>query len=195
MSRRIVIIQAHPDPSAERFCSALAQAYRDGAESAGHVVETLRVAELSFPLVSSERDWQGDSIPEDIERAQRAIAAADHLVFVYPIWLGTMPALLKGFLEQVMRPGFAFDEKAREGFGERKLKGKSARVIATMGMPGLAYRLFYRGHGYFWFKRNVLKFCGIRPVRHSFVGLVAAKEDKRRKRWLKRVRELGQRGI
>ncbi len=194
MGKRILIIQGHPDPDPKRYCVALASAYRDGAESAGHEVEQLTVAALDFALIRSEEDWR-ESAPTDIVQAQRLIEASDHLVFVYPTWLGTMPALLKAFLEQVMRPGFAFDESARSGLGERRLKGKSARVIVTMGMPGLVYRVFYRAHGYLYFKRNILSFCGIGPVRHSFVGLAGAEKNSGRERWLERVRGFGRDGV
>ena len=190
MKRRILIIQAHPDPRPERYCQALAAAYRAGAESAGHQVETLTVAELDFKLLRSEAEWKEAPAP-DIQCAQEAIAAADHLVFVFPLWMGTMPALLKAFLEQVLRPGFAFDDQAREGFGGKRLQGKSARAVVTMGMPGPVYRWFFGAHGYLYFKRNILKFCGIKPVRHCFAGLAAAKDGKGRQRWLQRVEKLG----
>lgn len=194
MSRRILIIQGHPDQSRPHFCQALADAYRSGAVAAGHEVEELKLGELSFPLMHSESQWQSGPLPPALEPAQEMIRQADHLVFVYPIWLGTMPALLKGFLEQVLRPGFAFDAAARKGpGGQRPLKGKSARVIVSMGMPGLAYRWFYGAHGYLYFKRNILHFVGIRPVRHSFVGLAGARRDAGRKRWLARIEKLGQR--
>ena len=195
MTRQILIIQGHPDETSRHFCHALADAYREGAESVGHSVSELRIGALDFPLLRSEAEWSEGHTPEALLPAQELIRAADHLVFVYPVWLGTMPALMKAFLEQAFRPGFAFDEAARQGpGGVRPLKCKSARVIVTMGMPGFVYRWFYRAHGYRYFKRNILYFVGIRPVRQSFVGLAGAKSDQGRKRWLDRVRRYGKRG-
>jgi putative NADPH-quinone reductase len=81
-------------------------------------------------------------------------------VIVYPLWLGTMPALLKGFLEQAFRPGFAFDTKPK-GLWNRRLKGGSARIVVTMGMPAFFYRVYYRAHSLKSLKRNILEFCGI----------------------------------
>ena len=195
MTRRILIIQGHPDPAGEHFGHALAAAYRQGAESAGHAVEEVRLAELDYPMLASEHEWIHGELPECLAPVQARIRSADHLVFVFPLWLGTLPARVKAFLEQTLRPGFAFDESARDGIGERKLKGKSARVIITMGMPGAVYRWFYSAHGYRNFKRNILHFCGIRPVRRCFVGGVAGKNDAGRKRWLARVESLGRRGL
>lgn len=193
MPRSILIIQGHPDESSRHFCHALADAYRTGAESAGHRVSEIRIGAMAFPLLRSEAEWSEGSTPEALQPAQELIRAADHLVFVYPVWLGTMPALMKGFLEQVFRPGFAFDQAARKGPGGlRPLKGKSARVIVTMGMPGFLYNWFYRAHGYRFFKRNILHFVGIRPVRRSFIGLAGATRDRGRQRWLARVRKLGE---
>lgn len=191
MSRRILILQGHPDVHATHFGHALAAAYRRGAESAGFSVEEIRLSELDYPMLASERDWTEGKVPEVLRPVQEAIDRADHLVLIFPLWLGTMPAKVKAFLEQVLRPGFAFSADARDGIGERHLRGKSARVVITMGMPGLVYRWYFRAHGFRNLERNILKFCGIRPVRHSFVGLVAGKDDRRRRRWLARLERLG----
>lgn len=190
MSRQILIIQGHPDPEPSHYGYALAEAYARGARQGGHRVDEIRLAELDIPFLRSEHEWRHAEPPADILRVREAIRRADHLVFVFPLWLGTMPALVKAFFEQTMRPGFAFSDEAREGRGERLLKGKSARVIITMGMPGPVYRWFYGAHGYRNLKRNVLKFTGIRPVRHSFVGMMGAAKPKRREKWLSRIEKL-----
>jgi putative NADPH-quinone reductase len=84
-------------------------------------------------------------VPPAIAKAQALIGAADHLVFVHPLWLGEMPALLKAFLEQVARPGFAYDIK-KPPFRNGLLSGKSARVVITMGMPSWFYQIVYGSH-------------------------------------------------
>lgn len=194
MSRRILIIQGHPDPAGGHFGHALAAAYRKGAEAAGHVVDEVVLAELDYPMLASEKEWTEGEVPESLRPVQEKIRAADHLVFVFPLWLGTLPARVKAFLEQVLRPGFAFAERARDGIGERLLNGKSARVVVTMGMPGPVYRWYFGAHGYRNFKRNILHFCGIRPVRRCFVGGVAGKNDRHRQRWLERLESIGRQG-
>jgi len=190
-TRNVLIIHAHPDAGEGHFCDALVEAYRTGASEAGHALETLVLAGLDFPLLKSEAEWSGEPDSVDIRRAQEAIRQADHLAFIHPLWMGSMPALLKAFLEQTLRPDFAFDQAARQGFGQRMLSGKSARVIITMGMPALAYRWFYRAHGYRFFKRNILNFSGISPVRASFIGRMGALEPAQRERWLERITAFG----
>jgi len=194
MARRVVIVQGHPDPDGGHYGHALAQAYREGAAGAGHEVEIIPVAQLDFPLLRSKADFDGGTPPAAILRCQQAILHADHLVIIHPLWLGSMPALLKGFLEQVFRPGFAFGKPAAPGGpGEKLLKGKSARVIVTMGMPGFAYRWFYGAHAVKSLERNILAFTGFGPIRRTLIGMVEARDGTSRKKRLAEVRRLGAR--
>jgi putative NADPH-quinone reductase len=188
---RIAIIDAHPDPARERFVHALADAYAEGA-AAAHEVRRLRLAELDFPLLRSMDEWMNGPVPESLRDAQQAIRWADHLVFLYPLWLGDMPALLKAFLEQVARPGFAL-EYASKRFPRKLLKGKSARLVVTMGMPALFYRLVYRAHSLKSLERNILSFVGIRPIRHNVIGSVES-SDRYRRNWIEKMRRLGRAG-
>lgn len=193
MPSRILVIQGHPDPDPGRFCRALAAAYAEGAEQAGHEVKRLDVANLDFPLLRTKEDFESCAPPQAIRQAQEAIAWAEHLLIVYPLWLGSMPALLKAFFEQVFRPGFATAGDAASGTWQKLLKGRSARIVVTMGMPALVYRWYFRAHSLKSLERNVLAFCGIGPIRESLIGMVEAKGDARRRRDLERMRELGRR--
>ncbi|WP_313706371.1 NAD(P)H-dependent oxidoreductase [Massilia sp.] len=191
MGARILIVQGHPDPAARHLCHVLARAYADGARGAGHAVETVEPAALDFPLLRSADAWQHGAVPEALVPVQQAIREATHLVFVYPLWLGEMPALLKGFLEQVARPGFAIAAGGRNPLKAGLLGGRSARVIVTMGMPAAAYRWFYGAHSLKALKRNILEFAGIRPVRTTVVGSAADLAPEVVARWCARLRELG----
>jgi putative NADPH-quinone reductase len=191
--RRILIIQGHPDPRPVHYGHALADAYASEARSHGHEVRRVDVATLDFPLLRAMSDWDAP-LPAALAPAQEGIRWAEHLVLVFPLWLGTMPALLQGFLEQVLRPGFASVSREGDRTKQRKgLSGKSARLIVTMGMPAFVYRWYYLAHGVKGLERNVLKLCGIEPVRETFIGMVEQGE-KRRRRALERVRELGRTG-
>ncbi|MCU0963875.1 MAG: NAD(P)H-dependent oxidoreductase [Burkholderiaceae bacterium] len=192
MSRkRILLIQGHPDPRGGHFGQALAQAYADGAAEAGHALRRIEVAQLDFPVLRSADDWEHGSLPEALKPAQDDIAWAQHLVVFFPLWLGDMPALLKAFLEQVARPGFAFHDDGNGGFGKKGLAGRSARVVVTMGMPALVYRYFFRAHSLKSLERNVLGFVGIAPVHETLIGMVERLKTQERERRLGTLRALG----
>jgi putative NADPH-quinone reductase len=191
---RILVIQGHPDVAATHFGHALAEAYVQGARDAGHEIRTLAVATLDFPLLRSKAEWDGDALPPQLLPAQQAIAWAQHLVFVFPLWLGGMPALVKGFLEQVARPGFALSTPAKGKFPQKLLGGRSARIVVTMGMPALVYRWYFRAHSLKALERNILGFVGIAPIRETLVGSVEGLQGAERQRWLDKLRALGRHG-
>lgn len=191
MTKRILIIQGHPDANHRHFGDALVKAYETGAQGAGHETRVITVAELRFPLLASRDEWENGEPNADIKQAQESVTWADHLVLAYPLWLGTMPALLKGFLEQVLRPGFALG--TGDGLPEKLLAGKSARIIVTMGMPAPVYRWFFRAHGLKNLERNILRFCGISPVRETLVGMVEGGSG-HRQRALARLEKQGRSG-
>ena len=191
MPDRIVIIQAHPDPAGGHLCHALAQAYADGARQAGREVRVVDVARLDFPLLRTQKAWTEGEVPASLRPAQEDIRWADHLVFFFPLWLGDMPALLKGFLEQIARRGFAFEPVEGNPLGRKLLTGRSARVIVTMGMPALVYRWIFRAHSLRSLERNILGFVGIAPVHETLIGLVDRLGDKGVARWCAKLRKLG----
>jgi putative NADPH-quinone reductase len=191
MSTQVLLIQGHPDPAGGHFCHALAQAYADGAREAGHEVRMLDVAQLNFPLLRSQHAWTDEPLPPALAPAQEAIRWADHLVFFFPLWLGGMPALLKGFLEQVARPGFALARHAKNPMAAKLLKGRSARLVVTMGMPAAVYRYYFRAHSIKALERNILGFVGIAPIDETLIGMVEGIDDAARAQWLDKLRELG----
>lgn len=188
--RKILIIDGHPDPSPDRYVHALAEAYAQGAEA--HEVRRLKLGELDIAFVRGAEEWTKGEPSAAIASAQDDIAWADHIVILYPLWLGDVPALLKAFLEQVMRPGFAF--RYREGkLPEKLLKGRSARIVVTMGMPSLFYKLVYGAHSVKSLERNILKFVGINRIERMILGSVEADEG-RREQWLEEMKALGVEG-
>lgn len=194
MPDRIAILQAHPDPAGGHLCHALAQAYADGAAAAGREVRVVDVAQLDFPLLRTRKDWTDGEVPASLRPAQDTIRWADHLVFFFPLWLGDMPALLKGFLEQVARRGFAFEPEAGNPLGRKLLTGRSARVVVTMGMPALVYRWYFRAHSVKALERNILGFVGIAPIDETLIGGVDGLGEAGVQRWLKKLNGLGRRG-
>jgi putative NADPH-quinone reductase len=193
MVKRIAVIDGHPDADKARYCHALAAAYAEAAEAAGHAVRRIAIAETELPILRSVADWDSGTPAPAIRRCQETIAWADHLVIIYPLWLGSMPALLKAFLEQVFRPGFAIARKHKGGW-PGLLTGKSARIIVTMGMPAWLYRWYFLAHSLRSLERNILRFSGIKPTRETLIGGVEAGGASARMRWLDKVRALGREG-
>ena len=185
----IALIDGHPDPDSARLCHGLAEAYAAGAASAGHAVRRMAIADLDLPLLQSAEEFETGAPPPAAVEAQQAIAWAGHLVLIYPLWLGTMPAALKALLEQTLRPGFALDNSGRYPAG--RLQGKSARIVVTMGMPALIYRWYFGAHSLKSLERHILKFCGIKPVRETLFGSVGEASPAKREKWLAEMRALG----
>ncbi|MDR5893493.1 NAD(P)H-dependent oxidoreductase [Halomonas mongoliensis] len=191
MSQRIVILQGHPDASEAHLCHALADRYREGALARGHEVRVIEIATLEFPVLRSQKEWKTTPLPASLTAAQEAIAWSQHLVLFFPLWLGDMPALVKAFLEQVLRPGFAFEYVEGNPMGRKGLTGRSARVVVTMGMPAMIYRHLYRAHSVKSLERNILGFVGLSPVRETLIGSVEAMSEQKRNEWFRRLSRLG----
>ena len=191
VARRIVLIQGHPDALIPHLGHALEDAYAQGAEAGGHEVRRVAVAQLDFPLLRSEEAWKDGALPAALAQAQTDIAWAEHIVLFFPLWLGDMPALLKGFLEQVARPGFAFQPQGDNLFARKGLSGRSARVVVTMGMPALLYRWYFRAHSVKNLERNILGFVGIAPVNETLIGMVDKLGDAGVQKWTDKLRQLG----
>lgn len=191
--KTILVVDAHPDPAPERYGHALAAAYRDGANAAGHASAILEIASLDVAPLRSAGDWRATP-PGWIAEAQARMAGADHLVFIHPLWMGALPAYSKAFLEQVLRPAFTGADATGTDMSKSPLRGKSARVIVTMGMPAPVYTFFFRAHSLKALKRNIFSFVGLSPVRHTLIGGVEAIGDRGRARWLERIADLGRRG-
>ncbi|MFN7122806.1 MAG: NAD(P)H-dependent oxidoreductase [Hydrogenophaga sp.] len=190
--RRILLIEGHPDPSAERLNRALVDAYADGASAAGHEVRRIVVGAIDFPLLRTAEAWNHGALPPTLQPAQDGMAWAEHVVIFFPLWLGDMPALLKAFLEQVARPGFAVGPEGPKPFGHKPLSGRSARVVVTMGMPALAYRWYFRAHSVKSLERNILGFVGFGPIHETLIGSVEGLGSEGVSRWLKKMHKLGE---
>ncbi len=185
----VLIILGHP--RTDSLCGALADAYGAGAREAGTAVRRLDLAKLDFdPDVHTPSPNQ-QPFENDIREARELILWAEHLVFVYPTWWGTLPALLKGFLDRVLTPDFAFNT-CEGGTGyQGLLGGRSAQLITTMDTPPLIHRLIYRQPGRNAMARATLGFCGIRPVRSLVCGSVKDSSLQQRQRWLEHAHRQG----
>ena len=159
---RTLIILGHPDKKS--LCAAIADNYEKGAMEKGGEVERINLSELSF----NPNLKQGYRVPQNLEpdllEAQRLIKWANHLVIVYPVWWGSTPARLKGFLDRTFLPGFAFKKRENSTGWDKLLSGKSARLIVTSNSPSWWLYLNYFHPGVNMMKKAVLEFCGVSPI-------------------------------
>lgn len=146
MTKRIAVIQGHPDAAGHHLLNAMADAYAEAATQAGHQVRRIEVANLDFPLLRTQLDFETGELPQTLVQPRDDMRWAEHWLFLFPLWHGTMPALFKSFLEQIFRPGFAMEYKEKS-FPKRLLAGRSARIVVTMGMPVMLYRWYFGAFG------------------------------------------------
>lgn len=187
--KNILIIQGHPVK--DTFSKHLKEAYQKGAESVDSEVKTIKLRDLDFDLNFSEGYRGNQELEPDLIKAQELITWADHLVFIYPNWWSTFPALVKGFIDRAFLPDFAF--KYREGsvLWDKLLIGKSARVIVTMDSPIWYYRWIMKAPGHNAMKKGILGFCGIKPIRITSLGPIKKSSEKQREKWLKKIEVFG----
>lgn len=184
---KIVIIVGHPKGGT--YCEAVANAYMAGALEGRHEVRLFHTARMHFDPVLHEGFNQQQTLEPDIKSAHDAMLAADHLVFVFPLWLGTLPAIFKGFLERVLAPDLV--EPAKTGKFVKVWDRKSARIIITMGMPAIIYRWWFGSLASKTLKRSILGFMGVAPVRATIFGRIATVSNATRAKWLEDARDLG----
>ena len=191
MARRILVILGHP--ALNSLCAGMAIAYAEGAQAAGAEVRRLDLGSLHFDPLLHAGHYGEQPLEPDLQQAQADIRWAEHLVWVYPIWWGAMPALLKGFIDRVLLPGYAFKYRQGSSLWDKLLGGRSAELLVTMDSPPWYFRFMTRMPGHHQMKKAILEFCGIRPVQvHSF-GPVRTADAQRLQAWVARARALGAR--
>lgn len=191
MQKRVLVILGHP--SDDSFCGALGAHYADAARSAGHAVRVLALGELAFDPVLRHAYRTEQALEADLQQAQAHLLWAQHLVLVFPIWWGGVPALLKGFLDRVLLPGFAFQYQGGSPFPKKLLAGRTADLLVSMDTPPWYYRWVYAMPGLHQIRRTTLAFCGIRPKKTLTFGPMLGSSPHQRDAWLGKVRALAMR--
>jgi NAD(P)H dehydrogenase (quinone) len=189
MQKRVLVILGHP--STDSLCGALANSYIRAAEIAGHDVRRINLAELSFDPILRHGYAEPQELEPDLVNAQKELKWAEHVVFVYPTWWGSMPALLKGFIDRTFLPGFAFKYHKRSPFWSRLLTGRTAELLVTMDTPPLFNRFVNLSPGERQMKRSVLQFTGIRPKKATSFGKVRGASEAKRAKWIAKAAKLG----
>ncbi len=190
---KILIINGHPDK--ESFNFALSEAYKKGALDSGAEIQEILVRGLIFNPNLQFGYRKRTELEPDLIDAQEKIKWATHLVWIYPVWWGSLPAILKGFIDRVFLPGFAFQKRENSVWWDKLLTGKTARIICTLDQPAWYYWLVYRQPSTNAMKKLTLEFSGIKPVKVTTIGPIRLSKDSYRANWLKKIETLGIKNI
>lgn len=192
MNKKILIILGHTDK--DTFSGSLVKSYAKGAKKADYEVKILYLGDIEFDPILYKGYKEIQELEPDLKKAKADILWADHLVWVFPTWWGCFPAILKGFIDRVILPGFGFKYHKNNPLWDRLLKGKSARIITTMDSPKILYNLGVCSAGVKIIKNATLRFCGVSPVRVTKITMLKKANEKKRKKILKKVEKIGFRG-
>lgn len=187
--KKIAIINGHPNKDSYNF--GITEAYRLGAVEAGAEVKEIVIRDLNFnPNLQFGYQKRMEHEP-DLLKAWEIIQWADHLVWVHPVWWGGFPALMKGFIDRLFLPGMAYQYRKNSVWWDKLLKGKTAHIITTLDQPGWYYRLFFGRPSVNQLRKSILEYCGVKPVKLTYIGIIRNSKDEQRAQWLRKVKELG----
>ncbi|MDR4952772.1 NAD(P)H-dependent oxidoreductase [Chryseobacterium sp. ES2] len=187
--KKIVIINGHPNKDSFNF--GIAEAYRSGAIEAGAEVKEIVIRDLHFNPNLQFGYQKRIELEPDLVKAWEVIQWADHLVWVHPVWWGGFPALMKGFIDRLFLPGMAYKYRENSVWWDKLLKGKTAHIITTLDQPGWYYRLFFGRPSVNQLRKSILEYCGVKPVKVTYIGIIRNSKEEQRSKWLRKVKELG----
>lgn len=188
--KRILIINGHPDK--ESYNYALSQAYRNGASRTNAEIKEINIRELHFSPNLKFGYRKRTELEPDLLKAQEKLKWANHIIWVYPIWWGSVPAIMKGFLDRVLLPGFAFNKRPNSLWWDKLFTGKTARIICTLDQPGWYYKLVYGKPSHNAMKKLTLNYIGVKSVKITTIGPIRLSQDKFRAKWLRKIERLGE---
>lgn len=191
MPKNIAVILGHPD--SQSLCGAIAARYLKSAAEEGHSVRLFKLGELEFDPVLRGGYRKSQELEPSLLELQKSIHWAEHLVFIYPLWWGAMPAILKGMFDRIFLSGFAYKYREGTSWWDRLLVGRSAHAIVTMDTPPWYYRLVYSMPGHHQIKKTILEFCGIKPVKITSFGPVRHASEAKINKWLAKVESFAKR--
>lgn len=187
--KKILLIQGHPD--AESFNFALYEAYKKGAIASGAEIKEIIVRDLQFNPNLQFGYRKRTELESDLLESIEKIKWAEHIVLFYPVWWGSVPALLKGFIDRVFLPGIVFEKIENSVWWKKLLTGRTGHIVSTLDQPAWYYWLNYGRPSYHAMKRMTLNFVGIKPVRTTTIGPIRLSKDSYRANWLKKLEKLG----
>ena len=188
--KKVLIINGHPDK--ESFNFALSKAYYQGAQKTTGQIDILNLSDLEFDPILRFGYRKKTELEPDLLKAIDLIKKADHLVWVFPMWWYGLPALMKGFIDRTFLPGIFFKYQKGKVFPKELLKGKTARLVITADTVRWYDCLFMRSPLINQFKKGTLEFCGVKPVKVTYIAPIKDSSNSFRESWLRKTENLGQ---
>lgn len=186
---KVLIINGHPD--SESFCFGLHESYKKGSLQAGNEVKEIILAKMDFNPILMHGYRKRTELEPDLLEAWEKIKWAEHIVWIYPTWWASPPALLKGFIERVFLPGFAFEYQEKSPFPKKLLTGKTSEIISTMDAPVFYYKWIVKDIGGKMIRRDIGAFCGIKNKRTTYLATLKTSTPEQRQGWLEKAGNLG----
>lgn len=187
--KKVLIINGHPDP--ESFNQALSLAYEEGLRSTTAEVSRIDISNLDFNVNLKYGYRRKTTLEPDLLEALSKIKNASHIVWFFPMWWYGYPALMKGFIERVFLPGITFKYVEGSAFPKKLLQGKTARIVITADTPRWYDWLVMHSPALRQFKKGTLQFCGINPVKVTYIAPIRNASEAFRLKWLDKVKRLG----
>ncbi len=186
--KKVLIINGNPNPTS--FCKAIAEQYQISSAEKGNSVKILHVGELKFELNLKHGFEYQSEFENDLLLSQNYISWAEHIVIIHPVWWGSVPAVLKGFFDRVLLPGFAFKYHENDPMWDKLLKEKTGHLIYTSDTPSFIYKWIFGAPSENMVKKRVMKFCGISPVKVTHFGSMRKKSASQREKILKQIKNI-----
>ncbi|QNM85533.1 NAD(P)H-dependent oxidoreductase [Polaribacter pectinis] len=188
--KKILIINGHPDK--ESFCYGIHNSYKKGVLKSNAELKEITIRDLDFNLNLEFGYRKRTELEPDLLEAQEKIKWANHIVWIYPVWWGSYPAILKGFIDRVFLPGFAFQKRENSVWWDKHLTGKSARVISTLDQPAWYYKWINKHPSHTSIKKLTCDFVGIKPVKFTTIGSLRNSKESYREKWLNKIEKMGE---
>ncbi len=188
--KKILIINGHPNQ--ESFNFGLVEAYKKGASGAGAEIKEIVIKDLVFNPNLAFGYQQRTELEPDLLDAWDKIKWAEHMVWVHPVWWGGLPAVTKGFVDRLFLPGFVFKYRENSVWWDKLLTGKTAHIITTLDQPSWYYWFAFGRPSVNQLKKSILEYCGVKPVKVTYIGTIRTSDLALRKKWLDQVTKLGE---
>jgi len=186
---KAAVINTHPNP--DSFTYEVREAVIEVLQEQGHDVQLRDLYTLQFNPVLMQEEFvatKEGNVPEDVRVEQEYIRWADCLILIYPLWWGSLPALLKGYIDRVFSYGFAYTMDG--GTIQGGLTGKKAILFTTMGNSEEHYREVQMFEA---MKKTVdegiFAFAGIEVLEHLYFASVTSVGDEERQQMLELAKQ------